>query len=403
MREEALGKSQLWIISVFFLLNVDPEPELAAHFWQKTLKCSCAHNDEISRHNLTEPGTRNAAFLEDLAGQKDVTEITLDSDDEELDPLDTEMQIEDPPVTEADMELADENDDPLGMDGEEVECSPDIGMDVEDVECSPDNVEEETLKISEVSSLAEEKGAEPHETEKESSEENGGTSPIPCDTTKENEAETCSLKTGGESRENQGEIKGKDSIQCEEEIGEKSTKEAAPATDQDEGSIPDENEAQLQLQEPDVSFEEELEKSPTSDNETKQTEEETTGSDFVEKQSEDEMSNASTGEREEAYKSTAVATATEGNLAATPSAEHEAQPQEKEKEEVSEERFEKSSIPDNTTKETEEETCPQDAGCDFSEKESENEVVDANMDEEEEAGGSTDDATPEASDNAGVS
>ena len=52
-------------------------------------------------------------------------------------------------MTEADMELADENDDPLGMDGEEVECSPDIGMDVEDVECSPDNVEEETLKISE--------------------------------------------------------------------------------------------------------------------------------------------------------------------------------------------------------------------------------------------------------------
>ena len=305
-------------------------------------------------------------------------------------------------MTEDDMELADENDDPLGMDGEEVECSPDIGMDVEDVECSPDNVEEETLKISEVSSLAEEKGAEPHETENESSEENGGTSPISGDTTKESEAEACSLKTGSESRENQSEIEGKDSIQCEEEIGEKSTKDAAPATDQDEGPIPDENEAQLQLQEPDVSFEEELEKSPASDNETKQTEEETTGSDFIEKQSEDEMSNASTGEREEAYKSTAVATATDGNLAATSLTEHEAHPQEQVKE-VSEEQFEKSSTPDNTTKETEEETCPQDAGCDFSEKESENEVVDANMDEEEEAGGSTDDATPEASDNAGVS
>ena len=197
--------------------------------WLKTLKCSCAHNDEISRHNSTEPGTRTAADLEDLncynsgpVGQKDVTEITLDSDDEELDPLDTEMQIEDPPVTEADMELADENDDPLGMEGEEVECSPDIGMDVEDVECSPDNVEEETLKISEVSSLAEEKGAEPHETEKESSEENGGTSSIPGDTTKESEAEISSLKTGSESRENQSETEGKDSIQCEEEIGEKS-------------------------------------------------------------------------------------------------------------------------------------------------------------------------------------
>ena len=322
--------------------------------------------------------------------------ITLDSDEDDVDPLNI-GDNEEPLVTEGDAELAD---DPLGMDTEEVECSNDVGTEGEEVECSPDIVQEDqgALKISEVSSLAEEKVAEPHESETE----HGETSPTPDDTTKESEDETCPVKTGSKPKEKQSEIEAADD-------------DAAPArildpdvsfeSDEDEGPTPDENGAQPGEPEIEAS-EEQLEKSSTADNTTKETEEETvpqdTGSDTIEKQSENEVMDTSMGEEEEAGKSTDdVALATDEDEAPT-SSEKGAQPQEPEME-VGEEPLEKSPTPVYATKVSTEEICPQYTGSDFTGKQSENKVMVANMDGQEEADRSTEDATRGASDDAGVS
>ena len=148
-----------------------------------------------------------------------------------------------------------------------------------------------------------------------------------------------------------------------------------------------------------------FEKDSTSENTTEEAEEETcpqdTGGDFTGKQSENEVMDINTAEQEDADKSKDVTSAANEDGVPTPS-EKGAQPQEQEME-VSNKQFQRSSTSDLTTKEAEEVVDPRDTEDDFTGKQSENEVMEADMDEQEEADRSRENATPEASDDAVVS